>query len=206
MKEDPGLILFSNIYCIFATSFNSDFFIQTGHFYQGMWKILVRLMLRNRPAILIVIGILTAIMAWVGSGVKLSYDNSRMLPSDDPTLVDYDAFKKRFGEDGSIFVIGVTNPDMFKLDEFNAWYDLTNDMTKIEGVEGVMSIAKASNIVKNDSLRKYDFLPLVVAKPTTQAEADSLKEKILALKFYEGLLYNRESNAYLLAVTLNKKS
>jgi hypothetical protein len=144
-------------------------------------------------------------MAWVGSGVKLSYDNSRMLPSDDPTLVDYDAFKKRFGEDGSIFVIGVTNPEMFKLSEFNAWYDLTNDMSKIEGVEGVMSIAKAANIVKNDSLRKYDFLPLVQQKPTTQAEADSLKQKILSLKFYEGLLYNNESNTYLLAVTLNKQ-
>jgi hypothetical protein len=170
-----------------------------------MWKILVRLMLRNRPGILIAIGILTALMAWVGSGVKLSYDNSRMLPSDDPTLVDYDAFKKRFGEDGSIFVIGVTNPEMFKLNEFNAWYDLTNDMSKIEGVEGVMSIAKAANIVKNDSLRKYDFLPLVQQKPTTQAEADSLKQKILSLKFYEGLLYNTKSNTYLLAVTLNKQ-
>jgi len=128
-----------------------------------------------------------------------------MLPSDDPTVVEYDAFKKRFGEDGSILVIGLTNPDMFKLDEFNAWYDLTMDMQKIDGVEGVMSIAKAADIVKNESLRKYDFLPLVPAKPTTQAEADSLKEKILSLKFYEGLLYNPKSNTYLLAVTLNQK-
>ena len=140
-----------------------------------MWKFLVRLILRNRPAILIAIGIVAALMAWQGSGVKLSYDNSRMLPSDDPTVVEYDAFKKRFGEDGSILVVGVTNPDMFKLSEFNAWYDLTYDMAKIDGVEAVTSIAKAANIVKNDSLRQYDFLPLVASKPTTQAGADSLK-------------------------------
>ena len=170
-----------------------------------MWKFLVRFIFRNRIGILVAIGIFSAIMAWQGSKVTLSYDNSRMLPANDPTVVEYDAFKKRFGEDGSIFAIGVVNPEMFKLSEFNAWYDLTNDMTKIDGVEAVTSIVKAANIVKNDSLRKYDFLPLVRNRPTTQAEVDSVKEKILSLKFYEGLLYNPKSNTYLLAVTLNKK-
>ncbi len=170
-----------------------------------MWKILVRLILRNRPGILIVIGILSVIMAWIGSGVKLSYDNSRMLPSDDPTVIEYDAFKKRFGEDGSVLAIGVTNPDMFKLSEFNAWYNLTHDMTRIDGVEGVTSIAKAADFVKNDSLRRYDFLPVVPSRPTTQAEVDTLKKKILSLRFYQGLLYNPETHTYLLAITLNKK-
>jgi len=170
-----------------------------------MWKFLVRFILRNRPGILITIGLISVFMAWQGSGVKLSYENTRMLPSDDPAVVEYETFKKRFGEDGSVLVIGVTNPNMFKLAEFNAWYDLTHDMSKIDGVEGVTSIAKAANIVKNDSLRKYDFLPLVQAKPATQAEADSLKTKILSLKFYEHILYNPETSTYLLAVTLNKK-
>lgn len=170
-----------------------------------MWKILVRLILRNRPGILVTIGILTLLMAWLGSGVQLSYNNASMLPADDPTVVQYDAFKKRFGEDGSVLVIGLTNPDMFKLKEFNAWYDLTMDMQKIDGIEGVTSIAKATNIVKNDSLRKYDFVPLVASKPTTQAQVDSLKEKILSLRFYEGLLFNSKTNTYLLGVTLNKK-
>jgi hypothetical protein len=181
------------------------FFKTIKSYYQGMWKFLVRFIFRNRIGILVTIGIFSVIMAWQGSKVTLSYDNSRMLPANDPTVVEYDAFKKRFGEDGSIFAIGVVNPEMFKLSEFNAWYDLTNDMTKIDGVEAVTSIVKAANIVKNDSLRKYDFLPLVPDRPTTQAEVDSIKEKILSLKFYEGLLYNPKSNTYLLAVTLNKK-
>jgi len=170
-----------------------------------MWKFLVRFIFRNRTGILIAIGVLTVLMAWLGSGVQLSYDNAKMLPADDPVVIQYDAFKKRFGEDGSVLVIGVTNPDMFKINQFNAWFDLTSDMSKIDGVEAVMSIAKAANIVKNDSLRKYDFLPLVAEKPATQAEADSLKSKILSLRFYEGLLFNSETNTYLLAITLNKK-
>jgi hypothetical protein len=169
-----------------------------------MWNLLVRLILRNRPGILVVIGILTILMAWQGLGVKLSYDLVRMLPSDDSAVIDYDAFKKRFGEDGSVFAIGVVNPEMFKLEELNAWYDLTADMAKIDGVEGVTSITKAANIVKNDSLRKFEFLQVIPSRPTTQAQADSLKETVHALRFYEGLLFNSETDTYLLAVTLDK--
>lgn len=143
-------------------------------------------------------------MAWQGLDVKLSYDNMRMLPANDTAVLDYEDFRHRFGEDGSVLVIGIENPDMFKLDELNAWYDLTTDMSQIEGVAGVMSIARAANIVKNDSLRKFEFLPVMSERLTTQAQADSMKVQIHSLRFYEGLLYNSKTNAYLLAVTLSK--
>ncbi|MCO5266615.1 MAG: MMPL family transporter [Lentimicrobium sp.] len=158
----------------------------------------------NRPGILVVIGLITYYMAWQGLDVKLSYDNMRMLPANDTAVLDYEDFRHRFGEDGSVLVIGIENPDMFKLDELNAWYDLTTDMSQIEGVAGVMSIARAANIVKNDSLRKFEFLPVMSERLTTQAQADSMKAQIHSLRFYEGLLYNSKTNAYLLAVTLNK--
>lgn len=169
-----------------------------------MWKYLTRLLLRNRPVILIFIVLLTAFMGWKGAGVKLAYDNASLLPADDSCIVDYNAFKKKFGEDGSVMVIGVENPDMFQLKDFNLWYDLTNDMTRVKGVEGVMSIAKAANIQKNDSLRQFEFLPLVPSRPTTQAEVDSLKNQIRSLKFYDGLLFNSETDFYILAITLKK--
>lgn len=171
-----------------------------------MWNILVRLMLRNRPGILVVIGLGTIVMAWQGLGVKLSYDMMRMLPSTDSAVINYEAFKKRFGEDGSVMVIGVKNPDMFRLDEISAWYDLSNEMAKIEGVAGAMSIARTADIVKNDSLRRFEFLPVISRKPTNQAEADSLKKRVLSLKFYDGLLYNSKTDAYLLAVTFQKEN
>jgi len=107
-----------------------------------MWNLLVRLILRNRPGILVVIGIITVLMAWQGLGVKLSYDGVRMLPTTDSAIVEYDAFKKRFGEDGSVIVIGLQNPDMFRLDELTAWYELTEAMAKVDGVAGVTSITR----------------------------------------------------------------
>jgi uncharacterized protein len=169
-----------------------------------MWKYLTRILLRNRLIILIFIFLLTAFMGWKGTSVKLSYENASILPSDDSYIIDYEAFKKRFGEDGSVIVIGVENPNMFQLKDFNLWYDLTSDMTKVYGVEGVTSITKAATIQKNDSIHQFEFLPTVASRPTTQACVDSLKNKIMSLKFYDGLLFNSKTNVYILAITLKK--
>ncbi|HNX43391.1 MAG TPA: efflux RND transporter permease subunit [Bacteroidales bacterium] len=170
-----------------------------------MWNHLVRIIFRNRPAILAGIFIITALMAWQASDVKLSYDMLRMLPENDSSYVDYKEFKSRFGEDGNVLVIGIVNPDMFKLDEFNAWYDLGNEIKKIDGIQEVASITRAISLKKNDSIHKFEFLPVVARRASSQAEVDSLKEMIHGLKFYEGLMYNKSTNAYLMAVTLDKK-
>ncbi len=169
-----------------------------------MWNLLVRLMLRNRPGILVVIGLLTIVMGWQGLSVKLSYNNAMMLPSSDSSVQTYNAFKQKFGEDGSVLVIGTTNKNMFQLDHLNAWYDLTNDINKIDGIEGITSITRAVNMIKNDSLRVFEFVPLVKERLTTQAQADSLKKLVFSLPFYQGLLFNQETDTYLMAVTLNK--
>lgn len=172
--------------------------------YLIMWKFLARFIFRNRLGILIGIVLLTIFMAWQGLSVKLSYDFSRMLPKTDPAILKYEKFKKMFGEDGSVIVLGVKNPNMFELDQFNQWYDLTHDVLKIEGIEGVMSIAKASNITKNDSIHQFEFVPILKSKPTSQAEVDSIHHLLFNLPFYEGLLFNAKKESYLLAITLKQ--
>ena len=74
-----------------------------------MWQYLVRFILRNRLAILIVVGLLTVFMGYEGSKVQLSYKLAKMLPATDPTSIEYSNFKKEFGQsgDGSISFIGV---------------------------------------------------------------------------------------------------
>src|ERR1035437_7329363 len=98
-----------------------------------MWNKIVRFILGNRPAILIVIGILTVFMGFKASKVQLSYEMMRTLPENYTTYQSYVHFKQRFGEDGNVMVVGVSNPSIFKLDEFNAWYNLGNNVKKLEG-------------------------------------------------------------------------
>ncbi|MDP2423789.1 MAG: MMPL family transporter [Bacteroidales bacterium] len=169
-----------------------------------MWNIVVSLILRYRFTHLLVIGILTMFMGYLAIRVTLSYEMTPMLPDSDSTVIDYKSFKEIFGEDGTVLFVGIKDPDLFGYDKFKAWYDLTYHMREIEGVDEVVSIARLFRIVKNDSLRRFDFEQLFADFPATQAELDSLRSVIYSLPFYDGYLYNRESGATVMMITLDK--
>jgi predicted RND superfamily exporter protein len=169
-----------------------------------MWKYLVRLILRNRLTNLIVIALITVIMGWQATNVKLSYEFARMLPESDSTSIDYEEFKDLFGQDGSVMFVGVKDERIYQLEEFNDWYDLSWDIRDIDGVEEVLSIGKIYNLYKNDSTGLLDFLPVVMEKPGHQHELDSIRNIIMNLPFYKGLLYNNETNVTMIMVTLDK--
>jgi len=169
-----------------------------------VWTFLVRKILRNRLQILIVVFAITAFMSYMASDVKLSYEMARVLPSSDSTFIVYEEFKKQFGEDGSVLFIGIQDPNLFRLDEFNDWFDLSEKIKSITGVEEVVSITRLYSLVKNDSLKKFEFVPLTPKKPHTQARLDSIREQIYSLPFYDRLVLNRETGVTLIAVTLDK--
>ena len=170
-----------------------------------MFIYISRFILKNRTLLIVILALCTAFMAYKGKDVKLSYENSSLLPDTDSTKIEYQKFKSLFGEDGNVIVIGAINPDIFKLEQFNAWTDLSNTLRKIEGVREVLSITRAINLVKNDSTHQFDVFPLVKKRPASQAAVDSLKNLILNLKIYDGLLYNSKSKATLMTITLDKK-
>lgn len=170
-----------------------------------MWQFLVRLILRNRVTILIIIGLLTVFMAYMGSQVKMSYEMARMLPKDNPYNVEYEDFKKQFGQDGSVIFVAIQDKDLFTLDHFNSWYDLSHEINELGGVEGVLSIARIYNLTRNDSLKKFDFLSIVPEKPDNQQTLDSIKDVIYDLELYNGRLFNKESDVSLMMITLTKE-
>ena len=169
-----------------------------------MFTHLARFILKNRALLIVVLTLLTAFMAFKGKDVKLSYDNNPLLPEKDSTRIEYAQFKKLFGEDGNVIVIGAKNPDIFKLDQFNAWSELGNEIKKIDGVLEVVNITRAVNLVKNEESHQFNILPVVKQKATTQAEVDSLQHLILGLKFYEGMLFNPKTKVILMTISLDK--
>ncbi len=169
-----------------------------------MWNYVVRVILRNRFYNLIAILLITTFMGYKASQVQMSYEFAKMLPETDTTYVVYQDFKNTFGEDGSVFFIAIQDSTLFQLNKFNDWYDLTYEIKKIDGVQEVLSIAKIYTLTKNDSSRKFDFVPVISHKPESQQELDSLKNVILALPFYEKLLINKKTHVSLMAITLEK--
>ena len=163
-----------------------------------------RIILRNRIFIIVLISVITALMAFEAQSVKLSYDNSSLLSETDSVMIEYRSFKKQYGEDGNVLMVGIKTPDIFRYDQFVAWYDLGNSIRAIDGVQDVISITRGINLIKNEVIHQFDYAPLVIRRPKTQTEVDSLKNKILGLKFYEGMLYNPKTHASLMAITLDK--
>lgn len=170
-----------------------------------MWAYLARIILRRRYWNLGIIIILTGFMAFQARQVSMSYEMTQMLPSTDSTSIIYENFKRTFGEDGSVMFIGVQDTNLFELEEFNAWYDLTNTIQDIDGVDGTLSLSRLYYLKKNDSLKQFDFLPVISRKPQYQAELDSIMNFVYSLPFYEGTLYNADNGFTMMAVTLDKE-
>ena len=169
-----------------------------------MWKKLGEWIIRNRLILLIFLFSLTGVMAWFASQVQLSYDFARAIPVDNPKYKEYLLFKEKFGEDGNLMTVGFIKNDLFTLSSFNELVTLHNDLKKTEGVEDVISVVSAINLLKNDSTEKLVPTPIFPSSITSQEQLDSLKNVFLSLPFYRGLMYNPQSNAWLVGVKVNK--
>ncbi|MFM1875690.1 MAG: hypothetical protein RL266_1427 [Bacteroidota bacterium] len=170
-----------------------------------MWQTVARIILRNRVAILVVIGLITVVMGFMATRVKIRYDFAALLPRTDSTLINYRAFKEQFGEDGDVLVIGIEQEHLFRKDIYDAWYDLGEEIRQLSGVEQVISAARCYHLVRNDSLKRFDFKLLSKGKPATRGELDSIKAEIIKLKFYDRLMWDEEAHVSVMAVTMNAK-
>ncbi|MBI1221385.1 MAG: MMPL family transporter [Bacteroidetes bacterium] len=168
-----------------------------------MWVKISSIILRYRVIIGIILVVVTGLMGFLATKTEMAYELTKVIPDDDPANIVYEKFKETFGEDGSVMVVGVQSDDLFKLDFFRDWYIFTEQIDSIQNVEKLISITKLYDLRKNDSLYKFQVVPLVTHIPTTQAEVDSIKEKIDQLPFYKGYLYNEETNATFIAVTMD---
>lgn len=169
-----------------------------------MWKYFAGLLLRHKLAFTLALLVITGFMAFETSKIELSYDFAKILPDDDSSYVAYMKFKKQFGEDGNVMVIGFEDKDLFRLNKINDWYRLTDSIKGIQGIKGVMSVTSLYKITKDDSLERFQFKPLLTRAFNNQQQVDSFKAEVFALPFYKGLIFNQETGANLMAITFNK--
>lgn len=171
-----------------------------------MWNKIAELIIRNRLFWIGLIIVSTIYMGYQASRIQLSYEFARILPANDPIEQEYQRFRKLFGEDGSLMVIGYQSSDMYKLDNFNDWYDLSQAIKKHEGIKNVISLTNLIDLKVNETTKRFDVKPLLTQRPKSQAEVDSIKEKIANLKFYDGMVINTKTNTTLMAITFNEKA
>lgn len=170
-----------------------------------MWKVFSGLLLRNKLVFTAAILILTVFMGYKAYKMELSYEFAKILPENDSTFIEYQNFKKLFGEDGNVMVIGFRDSSLFQTEKFNDWYTLGQEIKEIKGIKDVLSLPFIYQMFRNDTLEKFDMRPILKGTLNSQAEADSIRKLVMDLPFYEGLVYNRKTQATLMAITFSKK-
>jgi predicted RND superfamily exporter protein len=169
-----------------------------------MWIWVSRFILRNKIPLLIILTGITIYMGYRAAKIEMSYEYTQLLPQDDPAFVDYKKFLKLFGEEGNLIVIGIQDPDFFKLEHFQRWQKLSSDLEQVVGVEGLLSVPNTYNLIKDTTEKAFKVVKIFPVKVSTQSELDSLKSVFSGLPFYRKTVYNRETQTYLLAITVNK--
>jgi predicted RND superfamily exporter protein len=169
-----------------------------------MWESIARLVLRFRLFLLIALLAVTGFMGWRASRVKLSYDFNSAIPTDNPKYKAYQEFRQKFGEDGNLLAIGVQTDKLFQQDIFTDYIALCEALKKVPGVDGVLGPALAINLVKDSVTQRPKAVRIFSDHPASQAVIDSGKRVLLGLPFYDGLYYNRSTDAWRTIVSVNK--
>ena len=168
-----------------------------------MWHKIAAIIIKFRIVLLVLLLAVTGVMGYFASQVKLSYDFTIAVPTDNPKYIEYQAFRSQFGEDGNLMVIGVQTNDFFTPGFFNDYAQLALDIAHISAVENVISVPGAVTFVKDTATQKLQVVPLAHGKPP-YSNIDSIRFNFLNLPFYRGFLFNPSTGAYLMAVRINK--
>jgi len=169
-----------------------------------MWYKAGRVILQNRVTLLVILTLATGFMGWQASKVQLSYDFTRALPTDNPKYIAYQDFLKQFGSDGNTVVIGIETNHFFDTDFFNSVAVLHQALKEVPGVTDVLSVPETMNLV-NDTLNQQLVTKRIFNYPyQSQALLDSDKAVFQNLPFYQSLLYNPTTHAYVMGVSVDK--
>ncbi len=175
-----------------------------------MWQRLGKFVLTFRKGLLILLLLVTVVMGYFASKVKLSYEFSKAIPTDNAKYIEYKAFKAKFGDDGNLLVAGIQTDSLFKLSFFNAYKELHQQLKKIQHVENVLSVPAAVDLHKDSLTEKLVARKIFSDSIATQAALDSAADHFYNLPFYRTLLYsqspagNPQTKAYLVGVRINK--
>ena len=170
-----------------------------------MWQTFARVIIRNRIAILIIIGLLTGLFLW-STLTQLKLDNKygNTLPKDSPAQRVYSKFQKIFGEDGGTMVIAIQSNSLYTKENFLHWKALGDSIAAMPGVNRVISEATLFKL-QNDTVNKTFIAKPIFSDPTFQTQSiQELKTEVRSNPLYNGILFNDSSSVSLMMISIDE--
>lgn len=171
-----------------------------------MWHKLAEFIVKFKVYCLAFLLVITIVMGYFAAQVKLSYEFTKAIPDDNPKFVIYKDFVKKFGVDGTTIVIGFTSAKMYTPQIFNSVYELHQQIKQIPAVTEVLSVPFAYTIDKDSLQTKFNVHAVFSAPYNNDSLLNADAHKFESLPFYKNLLYNKDSNSYIMAVSFKPDS
>ncbi|MBQ7532739.1 MAG: MMPL family transporter [Bacteroidales bacterium] len=168
-----------------------------------MWNKIADYIMNHRVLNLVIASVLLIFLGVKAFSIRMGHNLANTLPETDSTMVVYRQFLDTYGEDGRAIFIGMVEDNLFDLPNFQDYYDLNENIRQINGVTECLSVTRVYNLVKNDSIKKFQLSQVVSRRPESQKEVDSIKSVIESLAMYDGLLFNTETHSTMMLVTLD---
>ena len=168
-----------------------------------MWTKLAHIVIKFRLFLIIGVGIITLFMAYQMQHTELSYDFAKVVPEKDPDMQYFEQFKKTFGEDGNLMVIGVADSAVYQPLNFKRFKFLSDYVENIPGVTGLISIPNIHRLEKDTETKSFKAVPIFPMIPDERNVLDSLLALTLDQRIYSDRMINRENGAMLMLITLD---
>lgn len=145
----------------------------------------------NRPReILLCVMLLTGFWAYYARHMRLDSSVESLLPQHDPEHRYYAEVRRLFGSD-EVGVVGVVTDNVYTPEVLHKIKRLTEAIGKVDGVEGVLSLANAVDPVA-DVVEPPLLMPHI---PTTPAALAELREKVADRPIYVKNLVSADGRA-----------
>jgi len=169
-----------------------------------MWHNIAAFIIKFRIALLILLLGSTCFMGYYAAQVKISYEFTSAVPTDNARYIENLNFRKQFGDDGNLMVIGIQTKDFYNPAFFNDYAVLARHIAKVDSVEDVISIpVGAITLIKDTVTQKLKVMPLAGIPP--YSNVDSIRQAFLNLPFYRNFIYNTaDTPSYIMAVRISK--
>ena len=167
-----------------------------------MWDKIADYILKHRVLNLTIAALLMILLGLKAFNMKMGHNMANTLPESDTTMVVYRQFLEKYGQDGRSIFVGMYDENLFTLEHFQDYYDLNAKIREITGVTECLSVTRVYNLKKNDSIKKFELTQVVKQRPETQAEVDAIREEIMSLTMYDGLLFNSEKHSTTMLISL----
>ena len=164
------------------------------------WNTVTKIILRNRLAWLVLVGVSALFMGYMGRTVETSYEFAKLMPETDSVSIQYDMLVEEFGQASNTIVIAMEDPDFFTREHLSEWLGLVDSLGSVDGITDVQSLTEAYGLEVDSATEKLKPFVLFDKLPENGEEELALEAKVKSWPFYKGGLFQGDTYMMILRI------